>query len=273
MAWETVLLERSDEEHVAVVTLNRPTRANAISQQMLMELAEACEQLERDENVRAVVVTGAGSAFSSGFDLKDQAQAMPTGVTDWVPLLEADFKGIMSFWNLSKPSVAAVNGPALAGGFELMMGCDMAVASEDAVFGEPELKFGAGIVAMMLPWHVSPKIAKGVILSGEDTISARQALDWGLVNKVVPADRVLAEALAAASNVARMDPMVARRTKMALNRTYEIMGMNAALRAALDIDIMIEGEGAPLKREFLKVVRERGLGEALKWRELRLGSK
>lgn len=269
--WDTLLLDKP-EAGIGVVTFNRPRRANAMSQSMLRELEELCAELERDDDIRAVIVTGAGAAFTSGFDLKDQAEAMPTGVKEWVPLLEADFNGIMSFWNLSKPSVAAVNGPALAGGFELMLGCDLAIAVEDAVFGEPELKFGAGIVSMLLPWFVSPKIAKGVILTGEDAISARQALDWGLLNKVVTADALMPEALRLARKLAQMEPMVIRRTKEALNRTYEIMGMQQALRAALDIDIMIEGEGARLKRDFLAVVREQGMAAALKWREARLSS-
>ena len=272
MTWDTLVYDKP-EDGIAVLTFNRPRRANAISQHMLREMDSVCQEIAKDDEVRCVIVTGAGSAFSSGFDLKDQADAMPSGVADWVPLLEADFKGIMSFWNLPKPSVAAVNGPALAGGFELMMGCDLAVAVETAVFGEPELKFGAGIVAMLLPWYVTPKIAKGVIYTGEDTISAQQALEWGLINKVVGADELMGEAFAMASKLARMDPMVLQRTKMAVNRSYEIMGMQAALRSALDIDIMIEGQGTDLKRGFLKVVREEGLGKALAWREARLAGK
>ncbi len=269
MTWDTLVYDKP-EDGIAVLTFNRPRRANAISQHMLREMDSVCQEIARDDGVRCVIVTGAGSAFSSGFDLKDQADAMPSGVADWVPLLEADFKGIMSFWNLPKPSVAAVNGPALAGGFELMMGCDLAVAVDSAVFGEPELKFGAGIVAMLLPWYVTPKVAKGVIYTGEDTISAQQALEWGLINKVVGADELMDEAFAMARKLARMDPMVLQRTKMAVNRSYEIMGMQAALRSALDIDIMIEGQGTDLKRGFLKVVREEGLGKALAWREARL---
>ncbi len=269
MTWDTLVYDKP-EDGLAVLTFNRPRRANAISQHMLREMDSVCQEIARDDGVRCVIVTGAGSAFSSGFDLKDQADAMPSGVADWVPLLEADFKGIMSFWNLPKPSVAAVNGPALAGGFELMMGCDLAVAVDSAVFGEPELKFGAGIVAMLLPWYVTPKVAKGVIYTGEDTISAQQALEWGLINKVVGADELMDEAFAMARKLARMDPMVLQRTKMAVNRSYEIMGMQAALRSALDIDIMIEGQGTDLKRGFLKVVREEGLGKALAWREARL---
>lgn len=272
MPWETLLLDKPDDG-IAIITLNRPRRANAMSQHMLRELVDLCIEIERDDAIRAVIVTGAGGAFTSGFDLKDQAEAMPTGVRDWVPLLEADFNGIMSFWNLSKPTIAAVNGPALAGGFELMLGCDLAIAVEDAVFGEPELKFGAGIVSMLLPWFVSPKIAKGVIFTGDDGITARQALEWGLLNKVVSAEALMQEAMKLAGKLAQMEPMVIRRTKMAVNRTYDIMGMKEALRAALDIDIMIEGEGAQLKRDFLKVVREEGMAAALAWRESRLSTK
>jgi enoyl-CoA hydratase len=177
----------------------------------------------------------------------------------------------MSFWELPKPTIAAVNGPALAGGFELMLACDLAVASREAVFGEPELKFGAGIVSMLLPWFVGPKLAKGIIFTGEDRIPADEALRHGLVNKVVAPEEVLPASLKLARRLAQMDPMVLQRTKTAVNRSYEIMGMRDALRAALDVDIMIEGEGSTLKREFLEMVRAHGLGKALAWREQRAG--
>jgi enoyl-CoA hydratase len=114
MSYETLLFEALDDG-VGLVTLNRPKRANAMSQEMLRELEHLCAAIRADCNLRAVVVTGAGAAFSSGFDLKDQADAMPRGVAEWVPLLEADFKGIMSFWELPKPTVAAVNGGAARG--------------------------------------------------------------------------------------------------------------------------------------------------------------
>ena len=270
MPYENLLYEHR-ENGVSIVTLNRPRCANAIDQTMLHELSDLCHHMEREDSLKCVVVTGSGTAFSSGFDLKDQAMAQPQGVAQWAPLLEADFDGILSFWNFPKPCIAAVNGPALAGGFELMLGCDLAVASESAIFGEPELKFGAGIVAMLLPWFVGPKVAREMIYTGEDNLSAARALSLGLVNKVVPANQVLPEALQWAARLARMDSMVLDRTKLAINRTYEIMGMRSALRSALDIDIMIEGEGSPVKREFLRVIREQGLREALRWRENRSG--
>lgn len=265
-SYETLLFERP-EDGIGLLTLNRPGRANAMSQLMLRELEALCGRIRGDDALHVVVVTGAGAAFSSGFDLKDQADAGPSGVKEWVPLLEADFKGIMSFWELPQATIAAVNGPALAGGFELMLACDLAVAAEEAVFGEPELKFGAGIVSMLLPWFVGPKVAKGIIFTGEDRIAAREARRLGFVNEVVAQGEVLSRSLALARMLARMDPMVLRRTKTAVNRSYEIMGMKSALRAALDIDIMIEGEGSQLKRDFLRHVREDGLRKALDWRE------
>lgn len=268
MKFDTLIYDTA-EPGIGIVTFNRPERANAMNQHMLTELDELCTMLAGDKNLRAVIVTGAGKAFSSGFDLKAQAENTPKGVAEWATVLEADFKGIMSFWNLPVPTIAAVNGAALAGGFELMMGCDLAYAVENAVFGEPELKFGAGIVAMLLPWYVTPKVAKGVIFTGDDSITARQALDWGLINGIVEPSALMNAALATARKVARLDPMAMRRTKMALHRTYELMGMQASLRAALDIDIMIESEGTDLKRGFLEVLRKEGLGKALAWREER----
>lgn len=265
---ESIVLEYP-EPGVATVTLNRPERANAINKTMLMELGEVARALDEDAAVQCVVVTGAGGAFSSGFDLKEQALNPPRGISEWEPVLDADFKGIMTFWHLSKPSIAAVNGPALAGGFELMLGCDLAVAADGAVFGEPEQTFGAGIVAMLLPWHVPPKVAKRLIYTGVDDISAEQARDWGLVNEVVELSQLMPTATRLARRLVRMDGMALQRTKKAINRTYEIMGLQAALRNALEIDLLIEGEGTSLKRDFLGVLRESGMKDALMWRARR----
>src|SRR5215472_5423660 len=185
---------------VARLTLARPERANAINQAMLGEIGAALDAIERDADVRAVIVTGAGAAFSSGFDLKEQMERRPSGVAAWQPLLRKDFDTIMRFWHLSRPTIAAVRGACLAGACELALACDMTIASEDAFFGEPELKFGAGIVAMILPWLVGPKIAKEIILTGEDRISAAHAREIGMVNRVVAAQELDAAALALANH-------------------------------------------------------------------------
>lgn len=252
---------------VARLTLARPERANAINQAMLAEIGAALDAIERDTNVRAVVVTGAGAAFSSGFDLKEQMERRPVGVAAWQPLLRKDFDTIMRFWHFPQPTIAAVRGPCLAGACELALACDMTIASEDAFFGEPELKFGAGIVAMILPWLVGPKIAKEIILLGEDRIPAARARELGMVNRVVPAEKLDATALAIARHLAAIDPNLVRESKRAINRAYEARNMLEALEEALAIDLAIEGAGSPDKAQFMDIARREGLRAALAWRD------
>lgn len=266
-AYQTIRLQRRGA--VALLTLARPQRLNAIDKRMLGELQLSLDEVERDEEIRALVITGAGGNFSSGFDLKEQMETRPSGVDAWREILDRDFSTIMRFWHLKKPTIAAVQGYCLAGGCELALSCDITIAAEDAVFGEPELRFGAGIVVMLLPWLVGPKRAKQIILTGDDKLSARRAEAIGLVNEVVPVGQEVERALAIAADLAVIDPMALRETKRALNRTYEIMGMGEALEAALDIDLAIEGEGTADKRQFLDIARRDGLRAALAWRDAR----
>ncbi len=268
-AFETLLFEA--REGVALVRMNRPGRLNAMNRTMLRELNEACDLAEADGAIHAVVLTGEGKSFSSGFDLKEQAEDTPVGFAEWRRALRQDFDAVMRFWHLSKPTIAAVRGHALAGGCELALACDVTVAAEDAVFGEPELKFGAGIVVMLLPWLTNPKAAKEILLTGEDGLSARAAERLGLVNRVVAPEDVLDTALALARTMAQMDPALVRATKAAVNRAYEIMGMGRALEAALDIDLMIEGRGTQDKAQFLEIARNEGLRAAVAWRDARFG--
>lgn len=268
-AYQTIRLQRVGT--VATLTLDRPQRLNAINKQMLGELQDALNAVERDPQLRALVVTGAGGNFSSGFDLKEQMETRPTGVEAWREILDRDFGTIMRFWHLSKPTIAAVSGYCLAGGCELALCCDITIATEDAIFGEPELKFGAGIVVMILPWLVGPKHAKEIILRGMDRISAQQALQIGLINRVVAADALESSALAIACDIAVVDPQLVQQTKRAINRTFEIMGLVDALSAALDIDLAIEGAGSLDKIEFMKIARKDGLRAAIAWRDARFG--
>ncbi len=264
----SVLYERRGP--VGLITLNRPDRMNAMDQAMLIDLGLALDRAEADGETGAVVVTGAGKGFSSGFDLKAQAANPPQGVEQWRPVLRRGFDTVMRFWNLQKPTVAAVHGPALAGACELAMACDITIAAEGATFGEPELKFGAGIVVMLLPWVVGPKIAKEIILTGEDALPARRAHEIGMINRVVADGSHVDEAIAVARRIAAMDRTLVRETKRALNRSFELMGMGEALEAALDIDLLIEGQGMETKRLFLEIARRDGLRAAIDWRDRRI---
>ncbi|MFG6638175.1 enoyl-CoA hydratase/isomerase family protein [Sulfitobacter sp. 1A12126] len=267
MAFETIALDRQGP--VWVLTLNRPSRLNAMSQSMLAELVAVCDEAESSPSCRVIVVTGAGKAFTPGFDLQDQAAQTPKGRDEWGPVLRRDFDSVMRFWTLSKPTIAAVNGPALAGGCELAMACDITIAAESAFFGEPEVKFGAGIVVMLLPWIVGPKKAKEISFLGKDTLSSQEALSIGMVNEVVPDDQALNVAMAYARRIAVVDPMVIRRTKAQINETMDIAGMSRALERSLEIDLDLEAEGSPDKKAFLEALRTGGLKGALAWRDER----
>ena len=265
--YDSVRIERDGA--VAHLQLNRPERINALGKAMLLEIHDALDVLEADAQVRAIVLSGAGRGFSSGFDLKEQMARRPEGAPVWREILELDFSTTMRFWDSPKPTVAAIHGACMAGAFEMALACDISLCSREAVFGEPELKFGAGIVTLLLPWMVGPKAAKDILLTGEDSLSAERALALGIVSRVVPEGEHLAAALAIARHIAVIDPDLVRDTKKALNRSYEIQGMRAALAAALDIDHAIESHGSPDKRRFMDLAREQGLKAALAWREAR----
>lgn len=254
---------------VGHLELNRPERLNALSKDMLLEIGDAMNRFESDDSVRVIVLSGSGKGFSSGFDLKDQMQRNPKGSQVWKEILDLDFQTTMRFWRCPKPTVAAVHGPCVAGAFEMALACDITIASEDAVFGEPELRFGAGIVTMLLPWMASPKHAKRIILSGQDKVCAATAMQMGLVSEVVADGEHLSVAMRVARNMAKMDPDLVLQTKKAIHRTYDIQGMEAALAAALDIDHSIESHGSPDKVRFMDIARAEGLRAALAWRAQR----
>jgi enoyl-CoA hydratase len=265
--YQTIRLERRGA--VALLTLARPERLNAIDLRMLNELQLALDDVERDDELRVLIVQGAGGNFSSGFDLKEQMQARPAGHDAWRQILDRDFSIVTRFWHLKKPTIAAVQGYCLAGGCELALCCDITIAAEDAVFGEPELKFGAGIVVMILPWLVGPKRAKDIILTGADHIAAPEAARIGLINRVVPRDQVESSVLALARHIAVIDPSLVQQTKRAINQCFEVMGLMEALNQALEIDLAIEGKGSDDKRKFMEIARTDGLRKAIAWRDAR----
>lgn len=267
MSYETIAYRV--EGNVAHLVLSRPARTNALNGQMLDEINAAMDRAEADDTVRTVIVTGAGAAFSSGFDLKEQMERRPSGFDQWQQILRKDFDAVMRFWHCPKPTIAAVRGPCLAGAFELSLACDLTIASDTAFFGEPELKFGAGIVALVLPWLVGAKIAKEIIYLGEDRLSAQRARELGIVNRVVPDDALETEAALVARHLSAIDPRLLKQTKRAINQTLERQGLLDALEAALAIDLDIEGAGSPDKIAFMDIARAEGLKAALAWRDQR----
>ncbi|MCB1741952.1 MAG: enoyl-CoA hydratase/isomerase family protein [Gammaproteobacteria bacterium] len=260
-------LQWSIHDGIAEVVFNRPRQLNAFNNELMHATLELMSELEGDESVRVIVVRGAGRAFSAGFDLKAAGERSLDSIDKVRAQMELQFDFIMRFWTSTKPTIAAVHGYCIAGAFELSLACDMTVAARDAVFGEPEVRFGTGTVAMLFPWVTGPKQAKEILLTGADRIAAEDALRMGLVNRVVEPAEVLAVSMRLARQVARSSPLSVRRMKEAVNRSYEVMGMRQALASGLDIDIELNATPTFEKSEFARIRRESGVKAAIAWRD------
>ena len=265
----TSLVQYERRGAIAVLTLNRPEKLNAINAAMIDELSRALDAAEADALVRVIVVTGAGKAFSAGFDLDMETGAGAPDPAAIRRALHNDLRIIMRFWDSPKVTLAAVHRYCLGSAMELAVACDLTLAADDCLFGAPEVRFGSGIVALLLPWLVGPKQAKRMLLTGDDRVSASDALGMGLISGVVAADRLMDEALALAQRVASNDPLAVKLTKQALNRSLDIAGLRAALAQALEIDVLIESTDSPEKSEFEAVLKRDGAKAALAWRAAR----
>lgn len=251
------------------LTLNRPDVLNALSGELVDELSAGLRRAAGDDDARVVVVRGAGRAFCAGYDLKEEARSSPKDRDAWARELGRDVERMLEVFDHPQPVIAEVHGYCLAGGCDLMMMCDVAVAADDAVFGEPEIRYGSGVVTMVMPWLLGARKAKELLLTGEDRLSAEEALRIGLVNRVVPRDELEQATLALAREIAVMDPVGITRTKRAINRSLEVAGFRDALRENVELSAEIEAAEVPERREFNRIRAERGLKEAIRWRDER----
>lgn len=267
MSFET--LEIAVEGPIGILSFNRPGVLNAFNNLLMRETGEALRGLTADESVRAIIVRGNGRAFSAGFDLKESATRSLPDTEAWRKQLTTQFDFIMQFWDCPKPTIAAVHGFCLAGAFELALACDLTIAAEGTRFGEPEVRFGSGIVAMLLPWVAGPKRTHELLLTGNDRIDARAAMAMNIVNEVVPAGKELERARQLARTMSAAAAIAVQMTKRAIRRGYDIAGLRAALQAGLDIDVMLNAAQMPEKQEFARIRREQGVKAALDWRDAR----
>ena len=245
------------------LTLNRPAKLNAISYDLRVALTAAIGDAVADDRVRVIVIAGAGRAFCAGYDL---AEGQPQSVWGWHELLAEDVNATLAIWRCPKPVIAQVNGYALAGGLELAMACDLIVATRDAQLGEPEIRFGSAPVTLLMPYLIGQKMTRELLMTG-DLIDGVEAHRIGLVNRVVDADRLVAEVDALADRLARVAPDVMAPTKLMLNRVMEAAGFLEAVEAGLDLQSMVNM--SETQREFDAVVRRDGLKAALAWRDQR----
>ena len=225
------------EGNVCTLTMDRPEVANAQNTQLIDDLDAAFDAAGADDEVRVVVLTGAGRHFSSGHDLKAlvgdveadewrQMRDTPEGKFEHEKVMY--FDRCLRIRDFPKPTIAAVNGSCVAAGLMLACMCDLIVAADDAVFSNPVLRMtGAAVEILVEPWEMPPRKAKEFLLAAEK-FAADEAERLGMVNRVVPADRLLAEAHELAERGAKVPPATAQVVKRSINKTLDLMGQRDA---------------------------------------------
>ncbi|SKC44871.1 enoyl-CoA hydratase-related protein [Ohtaekwangia koreensis] len=215
---EYILVREQYEPAVALIQLNRPKELNALNTQLMQELRDTLQQLDKNDSVRVVIITGNEQAFAAGADIKQMSDKSAIDM-----LVIDQFSTWDQIRRIKKPIIAAVSGFALGGGCELAMMCDMIIASETAKFGQPEIKIGVMPGAggtQRLTKAIGKAKAMELILTGR-FITAEEAQAYGLVNKVVPVEMYLYEAAQLAKEIAQMSPIAAQLAKEAVNRSFE----------------------------------------------------
>ncbi len=212
-------VETSTDEQVGIVRLNRPQALNALSHELMAELVDALEAFDRDDQIRVIILTGSDRAFAAGADIKEMAEESTVSI-----MLKDQFATWDRVKEIKKPIIAAVSGFALGGGCELAMTCDIIIASETAQFGQPEINLGVIPGAggtQRLTRCVAKYKAMEMILTGR-SIGAHEAKEAGLVNRVVPVELYMDEALNLAKEIAKKSPLAVRMAKEAILKTFDL---------------------------------------------------
>lgn len=261
--YENVSIEVKDR--VATLTLNRPEKMNALSDELLIDMQNALDEIERNREVRAVILTGAGKSFCAGFDLSPREQPL-TSVQDWRDHVKLGNDTWFKIWRSRLPFIAAVNGYCLGGGCDLSMVCDFTIAADNAEFGEPEIQFQSSPPFFIMPWVVPMKHTKEMLLTG-GRIKAEAAASIGLANRVVPADKLADEAFALAHQLVKIPPPAMELNKKAINHSYEIRGFLSTIDYGAEIFALTLLSESEESKEFFAVAAEKGLKAAFKWRD------
>lgn len=214
---EFIKVNKQHEKFIALIELNRPKELNALNRELMLEIRDTLRELDEDDTVRVIILTGGQKVFAAGADIKQMATATA------IDMLNIDqFSTWDQIKKTKKPIIAAVSGFALGGGCELAMTCDMIVASDNAKFGQPEIKIGTMPGAggtQRLTRAVGKVMAMELVLTGR-FISAEEALSAGLINKIVPAELLLDETLKLARLIAAQSPVAVKLAKEAVNNTF-----------------------------------------------------
>jgi enoyl-CoA hydratase/carnithine racemase len=262
---ETVLYDADGK--VGVVTLNRPEKLNALTMDMRLALESQLLRADADEATSVIVLQGAGRSFCVGFDVGgSHERPWRRDALKYRERLAVSMRCLMTPWTLKKPVIASVAGHALGGGCELAMFCDLAVAADDAVFGEPEILFSQVGPAVLMPFVVGHKRARELIYFG-DRIDARRAHEIGMVNRLVPAAELQTATMKYARRLSLIAPEALVAAKLAVNRGLDVIGFRAALNAGLDVLAPLYAAETEAGKQFDAIRAKDGLKAALAWRK------
>ena len=273
MAYETILYDKSGP--VLTITLNRPEALNAISPQLTLELHQALDEGDADPQVRAIIVTGAGRAFSAGYDIArrpgGKSTLDPTGseVADFLKfwwMRDSDaVRRLTHLWHLSKPVIAAVHGWVMGGGFWYSLACDITIAADNAVFAQPEVRHISNttfLFAALAGWKAAHRYG----LTG-DHLDAAEALRLGLVNEVVPLDQLLPKARALAERIARVPEPSVRLNKAITCFGLQAMGIGAGMLMNVPLSNLAHASYNAERGELLAALQTGGLKAFLEARD------
>jgi len=253
------------EDTVAIVTLNRPDKVNALSREMWRELDAAFVRADENPDVRTIALVAEGRSFCAGADLSPGQD--PTEILPWLDAHSKHHDRQFRMWDTSKTIIAGVQGYAIGRGLELALWCDIVVASEEAKLGQPEVREG-WVLPSLVPWLTGPQQAKLFMLSG-DLASAHEAQRLGLVAKVVEAGAARSEAIKLAKRLSRVPAVTARAVKQWVNRVYEQQGMRAHQAAGIGIAVATSAMSPREKgtEELERIRREQGFKASIKFRD------
>jgi enoyl-CoA hydratase len=267
MAEEPILLIDAPAPHVRRITLNRPNKRNALSNALRGELFAALEDGDRDPEVRVMILRGAGTCFSSGYDLSSLGELpfyTAGGQGQWARHV---VEGCFRMWDLAKPVIAQVHGWCLAGGSELAVACDLVYVAEDAQIGYPAVRTMSPPDNQYHAWIVGMRAAMELMLTG-DSMSGLEAVRLGFANRAFAADDLEGQVLAMAERIAKVDPELAQLNKRLVHRQMEAMGMRAGIRAGTDLHAL--GWHTPASRAYMAELRK-GVTQALTQRDQAFG--
>lgn len=262
---DEVLCEVGDR--IAKVTINRASKMNSMNPPFMKELSGVLRDLDDNPDVSVIILTGDGPHFGAGYDLKyPWGETYGRGPMGARRMLRdcADFE--FGPWDCSKPVIAMVRGYCLAGSCELAMMCCITYASENAMFGEPEIRFSTAPPSVIMPWIIGLKHARELLYTG-DMIAADEACRIGMVNKVFPDDRLEEETLRYARRAAAISLEGLQTTKASINRGAEIAGLRSALAYGVEVGGILDSAETEQYRQFEAIRQEKGLGAAIRWRE------